>query len=29
VLALRDDGKWRPLTAKADEKISDFNRRRG
>lgn len=28
VLALRDDGKWRPL-AKADEKTVDFQRRRG
>ena len=28
VLALRDDGKWRPLAGKTDEKTVDFQRRR-
>lgn len=28
VLALRDDGKWRPLKNKADEKLADFQQRR-
>jgi len=29
VLALRDDGKWRPLVNKVDEKTADFQRRGG
>ena len=28
VLALRDDGKWRPLVSKADEKTADYQKRR-
>jgi hypothetical protein len=29
VLALRDDGKWRPLGGKVDEKVADFQNRHG